>query len=639
MKKSLIENHLNFLNNLFLKSDSLDSALTEGNLLYVLSEGELDQPDVEALRDQVDQLELSIKNILSSSDIEKIPSAKSWFEDQLGNINVVKELVVRLDLNQKPKGLKAFLKKAFGKQVTPKEALSTVGLIDSISLAAIASLKSTFTLLKRNIDGMSNLKTSLGGKPLRDITPDSGITLGDIEAGIEKAFASAKRDSLTLSSRKIAKKLSSFAASLPGVILNNFPDEAVKAEILSLNLPEFESLVSSLSGTAAPDLQYSSLEDIVSSEEEKQAGVSIPKNKIGKAAKAWLKKLEDDGSDETILKLGKVWITAVSNDSEFQKLVGLEEAKKHISFNLLLEQIKWPDLISIFKKNAPGFLKNLSDEEMEPLISPFAAALSDEGVEIQDSSGKTIKIKDSSSEKLIDDIEEKSAENQDSGKESTPDSKTNKTKNVLNQVSSFLKDPESAIKKIMQAFEFEIKENKKFSLFRLLNEKSIKYSEVELVLQDHLPENPIEKLDAIKAIKDAVQQNLGSEFDIIDFPKKEDLDANQEIDIEDPSQLSDKEESNQDQIADKLSGALGKTPIDKNKLAAILKSYPDITGTGSKATKARRNLRKAINNAAGMEVFAENFDYNQKQEKYLIKDSKDYSPIGRWKKLAGIDDD
>jgi hypothetical protein len=640
-KKDLYMECLDSLEVIFTKSESEESALLENNLYYVLLESNLEQPDVESLRKQTSDLASVIKKIVSSQHISKLPSADAWFKQQLANLDIVNKFIIKLDLNQPKKGLVSFLKKSFGKEITPKRGLAAVGMIDSISAGAVSSLANSLKLLKRNLDSQSNIKVGLSGKPLKDISPDTGVTLGDIQKGIEKSFDAARNDAVATKSKKIAKQLSSFAASLPGTVLSDFPEENVKNEILSLNLDEFDDLVSSLSGISNPDIPETSLKDIITAEEEK--GYTIPKDKVGKAAEAWLKKLKSDGADENIIKLGKVWITSVSNDSDFKKLLGLEESNYINSFNLLLEQLKWPEIISVFKKNAPGPLKNISDSELEPLISPFAAALLDQGIEIQDASGKPINIKDESNKDLVDDVEEKAQVEPEDKEQESSDQKNIPTKEKIvqmaNNLSSFLKDPEIAIQKMLSAFDIELKESKSFSLSHILSEKSVKYEDLIAVLKDHLPEDPINQFDSLTAIRDSLKQNLGDNHDITDFPKREELDLNVELDIEDPIQLSDEEENKQDQVSNKLSGALGKTPIDKNKLANILKSYPDITGTGSKATKARRNLRKAINTAAGMEVFQENQDYIVKENKYLISELKDYDPITRWKKLAGIKDD
>lgn len=91
-----------------------------------------------------------------------------------------------------------------------------------------------------------------------------------------------------------------------------------------------------------------------------------------------------------------------------------------------------------------------------------------------------------------------------------------------------------------------------------------------------------------------------------------------------------------DAEAEELASQIGDGPISKRELTAILKSMPDITGQGQKAKRARRKFRKAVNAAAGKEVFEESiFQQFEEDQKFLNECAGD--PIEKWRKLAGLE--
>ena len=95
--------------------------------------------------------------------------------------------------------------------------------------------------------------------------------------------------------------------------------------------------------------------------------------------------------------------------------------------------------------------------------------------------------------------------------------------------------------------------------------------------------------------------------------------------------------ANADKEAENDADALGKTPVSKKKLTALLKKpeYANITGKGSKATVARRKLRLAINDIANKEIFEEGILSGPRRTKK--NDNIDTETFNRWKTLAGID--
>ena len=80
--------------------------------------------------------------------------------------------------------------------------------------------------------------------------------------------------------------------------------------------------------------------------------------------------------------------------------------------------------------------------------------------------------------------------------------------------------------------------------------------------------------------------------------------------------------------ADQVAGALGSLPFGKASLTKILKSMPDIVGKGNKATASRRAFRKAVNDAAGTQIFEESLLKKDQNQDELLMD--------RWRKLAGL---
>ena len=152
--------------------------------------------------------------------------------------------------------------------------------------------------------------------------------------------------------------------------------------------------------------------------------------------------------------------------------------------------------------------------------------------------------------------------------------------------------------------------------------------------------------------------NLGAVSDEIDEPPKSDLediaeaepgevetgdDAGGEGDEEltgEDAELSEEEVAEAEDMADQGEGALGSIPFGKMELTSLLKSFPDITGKGNKATKSRRAFRLAVNQAAGTDVFEAGFDRNPKQitvllEGLMVHDEED-AIISRWVRLAGL---
>ena len=69
--------------------------------------------------------------------------------------------------------------------------------------------------------------------------------------------------------------------------------------------------------------------------------------------------------------------------------------------------------------------------------------------------------------------------------------------------------------------------------------------------------------------------------------------------------MSPEEVEQSDKLADDAEKTLGKLPFGKLELAKLLKAFPELAGSGNKATTQRRAFRKAFNQAAGDEIFEE----------------------------------
>lgn len=858
-----LQNHL-FLKEVLQKSFSGDDALLENNLLYLLSEGDLDQPDVEALRSSTSKLKEFLSSVLSVDALSlKLPSAAAWYKAQGRNIQAAENFVMKLDLNE-PKGAKDWVKSVFGKGFTVGNGVATVALIDTQAAGGLQALGEAVTLIQRNLEG--KLADDV---PLVNVPADTGLTKEDIAAAVKKAFNKSMGNEDIKDSQSFMKKLGGKAAKIPGVTLSDFPLDAVLPEIMNLTLPELASLVEALNSVPTPsdsavDDAMANVNTSIGDDGEKIGEVDdvLTADEVGKAGQIWLDRLKADGADAAMLKLGQQWMAAVSKDPEFKKVAGVSESYNFSLSTLLLEQVKWPDMVRVFIKNAPGPLKGLGSDSIEPLIAPFAQALVDQGVEVVDKSGNPIKTPTSDTEEVIEDIEEDLPEDEAAldGEEAGEGDEQKTIKGLIaDKIVSgveLLKNPKEAIQKIVSLFDLTLEENKDLQFKNLLFEKVVNYDDVVNAIKDHLPQDENEKIQTILQLRDLIQQELGKDYSIENIPEvaeevsvepgqirkftnskgaegfvkvvepgprpgtwmvaqptkdgkkwksdkqtfaakstsfgdqveesevfpnaeeevsstqsikskefsdkisaayediyitdeelmdalqaanitdkevpavirkvsqelfssdfaleetyfkkslsnllfegeyewadvkrsidkhsgdipndliysifakaaptfeelgvkipdipkvdiaaiksslskeEEEEDPNEELDIDDPAGISDEEQKKLDDDAKAVAGTLGKIPIDKNKLAAILKKHPDIVGQGQKSTRARRKLRKAINMAAGMEVFAEHFDYGSFQkEKYILNESSEQESIARWKKLAGIQDD
>jgi len=128
--------------------------------------------------------------------------------------------------------------------------------------------------------------------------------------------------------------------------------------------------------------------------------------------------------------------------------------------------------------------------------------------------------------------------------------------------------------------------------------------------------------DAVAALEDEVEGEEGEDGDA-ELPPEE--------------ELSKEENAEAEEMADEA--GLGSLPFGKMELTSLLKSFPDITGKGNKATKSRRAFRIAMNKAAGSKIFEESFDRSPKQAEVLVENlfqPEEDAEISRWMRLAGL---
>ncbi|OUU26757.1 MAG: hypothetical protein CBB97_07000, partial [Candidatus Endolissoclinum sp. TMED37] len=89
--------------------------------------------------------------------------------------------------------------------------------------------------------------------------------------------------------------------------------------------------------------------------------------------------------------------------------------------------------------------------------------------------------------------------------------------------------------------------------------------------------------------------------------------------------LNEEEVEEADDLADQAEDVLGNLPFGKLELTKLLKAFPELAGKGNKATTQRRAFRKAMNQAAGQDIFEEGKNIDVDAETFR-----------RLRKLAGI---
>jgi len=497
--------HSEFLEEIFIKAMSEDEVLLEGNLRYLLMEGDLDQPDVEALRTQTEALMKFLQQIITAP---LPPSAESWFEDQIDNVSAAQKFVMKLDLTN-TKAAQAHAKDTFGKKFTVASSVAAVALIDQLASGGIAAMGEALALIARNLDGKIGDDIKLIAVP-----EDTGLTKQDIAGGIKKAFDKSVGNKFSKTAKSFLKK----TPKIPGAILTDFPVDAVMPELMQLTLPQLKALVAALPVNKIPPTPTQATQDALTGEITAEEGaVELNSDQIGKAAQTWLDKLKADGADASLMKIGKAWIAAVAKDPDFKKLAGLQESYRSSLTFLLFEQVKWPELLAVFSKNKPKMFSGLNDKTIEPLIAPFAQALADQGIEVVDKAGNPYKPPVGDTDDAIEEIEDEVEPTEiESPEVAALAKKLIAIKGIIN--------PEVAAQKIRDLFglardeEEVVEEAHKWSLYDLLSEKVLKYDDVVKGLADHLPTGDAERIEVLSGLHNIISTDFGKDFGIAEIP-------------------------------------------------------------------------------------------------------------------------
>jgi hypothetical protein len=509
--------HTTLLEEIFIKTLSEDDVLLEGNLRYLLFEGELDQPDVEALRTQTQALGEYLQTVVEVPALaEVVPSAAKWFAAQLTNVGSAQKFVMKLDLAD-PAKAKGWTEKLFGKKYTAANGVAAVALIDQLASGGIAALSEALALLERNL-----------GEKLGDdvqfinVPEDSGLTKEDIAGGIKKAFDKSLGNAFAKSAEGFMKKLGGKVGKLPNVTLTDFPVDAVMPELMNLTLPQLKALVEALPTAKIPKSPEEATADALAGEiTDEEASGELSDDQIGKAGQAWLDKLKADGADASLMKIGKAWMAAVAKDPDFKKLAGLQESYRSSLTFLLFEQVKWPELVAVFSKNKPKMFSGLPDKTIEPLIAPFAQALADQGIDVVDQAGNPFKPPVGDTDEAIEAAEE---EVDEEGGPTATGPWVEELAKKLTAIKGIL-NPEAAAQKISDLFslggdlEDVVEEGRRWSLYDLLSEKVVKYGDVVKALSDHLPSGDAEKIQALTGIHDIISKDFGKDFGIAEIPE------------------------------------------------------------------------------------------------------------------------
>jgi hypothetical protein len=179
-----------------------------------------------------------------------------------------------------------------------------------------------------------------------------------------------------------------------------------------------------------------------------------------------------------------------------------------------------------------------------------------------------------------------------------------------------------------------------FDLLAFVKEK---YPDLFAALQSAGGEDKAEDKEAADQLDAAVESGETSPEDAVEALEDEAADneeegeEGEEGELPPEEELSDEENAEAEEMAD--GAGLGSLPFGKMELTSLLKSFPDITGKGNKATKSRRAFRIAMNKAAGSPIFEESFDRSPKQAEVLVEHlfQKEEDPVvSRWMRLAGL---
>jgi hypothetical protein len=643
-------NNLRILEEIYIKTLDEDEWLMEGNLRCLLVE-KLEQEDIENLRAQALDLKKFLDKAVSvTGQVPGLAPANDWFKKQSEEVGKAAALAAKLDL-QNPKGAMGFIKKMFGDKRDVNKTLQSLAFTQQQSAEGLAAFGGTLERLARNLEGQDIPSDAA----FSSLPADGKITPKDIQAGIEKSFGEVGKGFFGKAVDGFLKMIGKRPKNTP-----DFPFKEVAASFMDLNLDQLKNLAKELPTSALPKVEGDALKDIASGEEPESSGEDSggesrlsDKDVVAKSARKWMKTLQDDGANKSLLAIGEKWMEKLARDVEFMETTvakglrhgdSVDESVNTLSF-LLHEQVEWTDIVKAFSRNKPKEIANLNDKNIAPIVAPFAQALADYGVDVVGKDGKPIKFSDEDLEDELDDIEDDLPEDVVDDEATGGEDKLGALRDILKN-SELVGDVEEILKKIAALFDLESEQEQspeenvaESKLIWMLQEKTVPYDDVVDTLKPHLPEEEQEALSAIQSLSTDIKTEFGEEYGVADIPESPGADAeDDELPADDPdAELTPEQRAEDDAVGEQLADQIGSGPIGKSELAAILKKFPDIVGQGQKATRARRKLRKAINTAAGKEVFEEALDLAwPSKDKYALNESSDYDAIARWRKLAGI---
>ena len=507
------EKHKSIMDEIYIKTLPEEDLLSEGNIKWLLVE-KLDQQDIDNLRAQAVSLRKFIEKIAGATGgIAELSDINGWLQNQLQSIGKAEALATKLDL-EKPK--------VWGDNGVGK-TLKGLASIQSQTAAGLAAIAGSVGRLSRNLDG------KVEEDAIFETLPEDGeITPKLVQQGIEKSFGEVNKSSWISNAKGFLKAIGGASPANS----KDFPFKAAAQSLMKLNLGQLKAISAAAGdGSTLPELGGDAGRDIVNTPDDQAPGEegegaedALDQNAVEKAAKQWIAKLKSDGANDSLLAIGKKWITAVAKDPTFKKSAGLEEAKINALTFLLPEQIKWSDMLLSFSRNKPKEIAQLTDKNIAPIVAPFAKALSAQGLEVVGKDGKPIKIPADDLEDELDVVEDDLSSVEDEPTDESEDTLA-KISDILSKVDGLKGDLEKAKSKLIDLLGIEIPEEpervEESRLLNLLFEKTISYEEIIRALEDNLPEEDTEKIIAVKSLDKELKSGLGDKYGVTEIPGSE----------------------------------------------------------------------------------------------------------------------
>ena len=510
------------LEEIYYKTFNEEEALNEGYLSYVLTEGELNQSDVETLRSQAQAMQ---KLLAQAATIAEPASqvASSWFTSQVEVAKAAESFAAKLDLSN-PKGFQKLIKWYKTKEWVPL-ALRSLAVIQTNAADGMfgfsEALKAITNNLSRELDAGSNeADTALSVLVSGENSPfPPGIDAEKIRSGMLKAFQNSSANKFDTFAKKLAKK--SKRIGIPGVegeefAMPDFPIEDVVSELVEKSISTLQTVSDEFSklNAPAPDADLSS--ELLDDNPTVAGPGQADDNEIVKASQKFIEKISsNEAAGDQFVAVLKKWVDQVVNDPIFKKVVGLQESYKNSLQSMIFEQVDWEIIKAVFKKHTPKGWPNLAkDETLEPIIAPFAMALIDQGVEIVGKDGKPFSPPTSNLDQQLDVADDDV--DIDTGQDNPV---------VVQWINSADEEKElfagpkmkPTFEKFVKLFEEGLSLKNKWNLQDLLVEKRVSYAAVVDALGDGLPEDEANKRKAVLWLAQKIKE-VDPAHEITDIP-------------------------------------------------------------------------------------------------------------------------